>query len=275
MISKLNMYDLISIEELKPYMLSEVNIQTTKLLDNKKSQSNNFLNKFHDVPKKLIQINYSKKYSKYNEPTNIYTTDQFKDKLFWCFYKILNNLEDKDLQEINGFEVEKKFKFNTVEKLKENRILLKNQKIKRLLVEDDLVNNNKITLKTFECLCLIYNINVILFKNDKLYTIFSHNSVSENDIKNIVIDNFNLIELTYQNNYNNFDVSILDNINQTDLHEKLSLLYFVNNLDKPIKSITNYKLNDLSNIALKLNIDTKNLVKPTKQILYNLILKNL
>lgn len=271
MISKLNTHDLISIEELKPYMLLEVNIQTTKLLDNNKSPSNNF----HDVPKKLIQINYSKKYSKYNEPTNIYNIDQFKDKLFWCFYKILNNLEDKDLQEINGFEVEKKFKFNTVEKLKENRVLLKTQKIKRFSVEDELVNNNKITLKTFECLCLIYNINVILFKNDKLYTIFSYNNISENDIKNIVIDNYNVVELTYQNNYNNFDVTIVDNINQTDLHEKLSLLYFVNNLDKPIKSITNYKLNDLSNIALKLNIDTKNLVKPTKQILYNLILKNL
>jgi hypothetical protein len=271
MISKLNTEDFINIKDITPYMLTEVNNVATKILDNKKSQSNYF----HDIPKKLIQINYSKKYSKYNEPNNIYNIDQFKDKLFWCFYKILNNLEDRDLQEINGFEVEKKFKFNTVEKLKENRVLLKNQKIKRFSVEDDLVNNNKITLKTFECLCLIYKINVILLKDNKLYTIFSYNSISEDDIKNIVIDNYNLVELSNQNNYNNFDINIIDNISQTDLLEKLSLLYFVKDLDKPIKSITNYKLNDLSNIACKLNIDTKKIVKPTKQILYNLILKNL
>lgn len=271
MINKLNINDNINIESFRPFMLTEVNIITTKLLDNNKSQSNNF----HDVPNKLVKINYSKKYSKYNEPKNIYNIDHFKDKLFWCFYKLLNNLEDEDLKQINGFEVEKKFKFNTVEKLKENRVLLKNQKIKRFSVEDDLVNNNKITLKTFECLCLIYNINVILFKNDKLYTIFSHNNVSEDDIKNIVIDNYNIVELINQNNYNNFDINIVNNMSQTDLHKKLSLLYFVNNLEKPIKSITNYKLNELSNIVSKLNIDTKNLVKPTKQILYNLILKNL
>ena len=269
MISKLNTEDFINVKDLTPYMLTEVNNDATKILDNKKSQSNYF----HDIPKKLIQINYSKKYSKYNEPNNIYNIDQFKDKLFWCFYKLLNKLEDEDLKQLNGFEIEKKFKFNTIEKLKENRILLKNKKINRLSVQDDLINNNKITLKTFQCLCLIYKINVILLKNNKLYTIFSVDNID--NINSLTLDNYNVIELIYQNNYGDFTINIINNINEKDLLDKLDNLYFVIELEKPLKSITSYKLCDLINIVSKLNIDNKILVKPTKQHLYNLILKNL
>ena len=42
------------------------------------------------VPRNRVQINYSKKYSKYNEPFRINNHKNFADKLFWIFYKIIN-----------------------------------------------------------------------------------------------------------------------------------------------------------------------------------------
>jgi hypothetical protein len=39
------------------------------------------------VPRNRVQINYSKKYSKYNEPFRINNHKNFADKLFWIFYK--------------------------------------------------------------------------------------------------------------------------------------------------------------------------------------------
>ena len=59
------------------------------------------------VPRSRVQINYSKKYSKYNEPFKINNHKNFADKLFWIFYKIINKLNDIDLEHINSFKIMK------------------------------------------------------------------------------------------------------------------------------------------------------------------------
>ena len=270
MISNLKIDKAIDLNQLKNLMLTEVIETNTK---QKQSISTEINKKLFNVPNRMIQINYSKKYSKYNEPVNVDNINQFKDKLFWCFYKLLNNLEDVNLDQINKFETEKTFKFNTVEKLKNHKQLVKNNKIKKATVEDDLVNNNKITLKTFQCLCLIYKINIVLIKNNKLYTVFGYDD--DDTKKTINCNNFNIIEINYKNNYNDFDINIINDISEHDLSIKLNTLYFVDDLEKPFKSITNYKLNELLEIANKLKIDLSDIKKPRKQDLYSLIMKNL
>lgn len=95
------------------------------------------------VPRSRVQINYTKKYSKYNEPFKINNHKNFADKLFWIFYKIVNNLNDTDLEHINSFKIMKEFKINSVEKLKNQKNILKDFKIQKGLVEDDLTNNEK------------------------------------------------------------------------------------------------------------------------------------
>ena len=258
----------INLNEISQFMLTAI-----KQFDTKQSISKNNTINLPNVPSRMIKINYVKKYSKYNEPTNINNINQFKDKLFWCFYKLLNNLEDVNLEQINKFETEKTFKFNTVEKLKNNKQLLKNNKMKKTTLEDDLINNTKITLKTFQGLCLIYKINIVLIKNAKLYTVFGYDD--DDTKKSITCENYNIIEINYNNNYNDFDINIINKITKDDLEKKLTALYFVDDLEKPFKSITNYKLNELLEIANKFKIDLSDIKKPRKQDLYSLIMKNL
>ena len=80
----------------------ESNIQHESNNSNSNSNSNSSSNKFNNlrkqniivtpgVPRSRVQINYTKKLSKYNEPFKINNHKNFADKLFWMFYKIINN----------------------------------------------------------------------------------------------------------------------------------------------------------------------------------------
>ena len=62
-----------------------------------------------------------------------------------------------------------------------------------------------------------------------------------------------------------------------DLKNMLSNYYYVENLDKPLKAYSSYKLIDLTNICAKLNIlvSNNNANPKKKQDLYEDILKKL
>ena len=181
---------------------------------------------------------------------------------------------DKDLENINSFTVEKEFKIKTIDTVRKNRSLLKNSKIRKNFVEDELLNNKFITLHTLECLCLIYNINLIIIKDNKTYTIFS----SDKDDNEINIDNYKVIRLNYNNSSNiskNFEVIIEDTMTDNELHAIISSCYYIEKLDKPMKAYTSYKLTELIIIANKLNITicNDNAKSRKKSELYEDILK--
>ena len=83
-----------------------------------------------------------------------------KDKLFWCFYIILNGYEDYEMNHSSSFSIEKKLKIETVEKLKSVKEKLKELKLKRTELEDELVNKPMITLKGLCALCLVHNVSI-------------------------------------------------------------------------------------------------------------------
>ena len=62
-----------------------------------------------NIPLSRVEINYSKKYSKYNEPFKITNHKNFQDKLFWLFYKLINNFVDSDLESLNSFTINSRF----------------------------------------------------------------------------------------------------------------------------------------------------------------------
>ena len=128
------------VESVKSYESSDANVKsnsnsnptfnlnsTPNLNSNKYNKQNIVVNS--GVPRSRVQINYTKKLSKYNEPFKINNHKNFADKLFWIFYKIVNNLNDVDLEHINSFKVMKEFKINSVEKLQTQKNILKNFKI--------------------------------------------------------------------------------------------------------------------------------------------------
>ena len=276
-----NTFDISSLEK---YMLHNIDYtiinsnNTNNNNSNNSNNSNNNSNNSNNVDtKQNIYVKYTKKYSKYNEPIFLKKNNNFTDKLFWCFYKLLNNLLDKDLEHENCFKLEKDFKYGIVEKIRKNKSLLKSAKIRKFNVEDDLINNKCITLQTFECLCLIHNLNVILIKNNA-YTCYCYDL----DNKTININNYKIIELdcgekNENNNYKINKVEILDKIAEYELQDRINKMFYIENLEKPLKAFSSYKLDELISISEKLNIniyDTNN-KKRKKQELYSDILNYL
>lgn len=229
------------------------------------------------VPRSRVQINYTKKYSKYNEPFKINNHKNFADKLFWIFYKIVNNLNDTDLEHINSFKIMKEFKINSVEKLKNQKNILKDFKIQKGLVEDDLTNNEKISFKTFHALCVLYLVNVLLIRDNNTYCVLCTN----NDEKVINLQNYKLIKISnvkLSAGFNNFDIELVNNsFTEQELQNILKSYYVIENIEKPLKAFSNYKLDDLVNIAEKLNINIydEHTKKKKKQELYENILQKL
>ena len=272
------------VESVKSYESSDANLNSNSN-PNPNLNPNPNPNKFKKqnivvnsgVPKSRVQINYTKKLSKYNEPFKINNHKNFADKLFWIFYKIINNLNDVDLEHINSFKIMKEFKINSVEKLKNQKNILKDFKIQKGLVEDDLTNNEKISFKTFHGLCVLYLVNVLLIRDYNTYCVLCTN----NDEKVINLQNYKLLKISnvkMSTGFNNFDIELVNNsFTEEDLQQILKSYYAIENIEKPLKAFSNYKLDDLVNIAEKLSITLydENAKKKKKQELYENIIQKL
>ena len=155
-----------------------------------------------------------------------------EDLLFWTIYKIVN----KDLINTtsSNFKTEKDFKIKSIEDLRKIKSKLKTYKISLIDVENQLLNDKKIGLQAFFALALLFDLNIFYITNNKFYE-FNCNpdssvTVIKNNSNNITIED-NGIDY-YRENY-----------------------FQIENLSKPIKSITSYNKNELLVIAKKLNVN--------------------
>jgi len=270
----------INLDELKQYMLydlksNETTNTTINTNTNTTTNTNTNIIEKMAVPRSQIQIKYTKKFSKYYEPIKINNSKNFADKLFWVFYKLLNNFTNSDLENINSFKTMKDFKINCVEKIRLQKNILKEFKIQRMCVEDDLTNNEKISFKTFHALCILYLINVIVIRDNNTYCVLCSN----NDEKVINIKNYKLIEISnikISEAFNNFDVELVS-YTEEELQTILKSYYNIESIEKPIKAFSSYNLSDLTNIAIKLSITIfdEHGKKKKKQDLYENIIKKL
>ena len=228
-----------------------------------------------NIPLSRVKIDYSKKYSKYNEPFKITNHKNFQDKLFWLFYKLINNFDDSDLETLNSFTIMKDFKFGVVEKLRSQKNSLKHFKISKSFVEDDLTNNEKISFKTFHALCVLYLINVIILRSNNSYCVLCCN----NDEKVYNLQNYKVLQLSNEKmsaQFNNFDVELLNgSISEEELQTYLVTYFHIENIEKPLKAFSSYKLDDLTKLAeqLSITIYDENGKKRKKQDLYEKIVQ--
>ena len=164
-----------------------------------------------------------------------------KDKLFWCFYLIKNGELKYELIDNKSIITEKQLKIGYVEKLRNYKQIIKQYKFTTLSnIENNLANEDKISINTFLTLCVIENINVYLIKKNTYYELCMNDS---NDIFLIYV-------------LNNGKFGYEKNINKTDNIK--STFFKLDNMEKPIKSITYYKVSDLLEICNKLSIETIN-----------------
>ena len=179
------------------------------------------------------------------------------DKLYWLYF-ILNNGYDVYNQTKRGFQVEKKHKFDIIEKVDKFKCHLKDFKLKASLLIEDLGTSNNINFTSFLSLCCMSHINLFVYKN-KIGCFYNFN---EDTSKYYVFDYVN--KRLYKSP-----------------SEKASLdnkFILVSNLDKPLKAMSSYKKQDILEFATKLDINhykVNSSKQKTKQELYNEILENI
>ena len=123
--------------------------------------------------KKILSIPIKKKVIK--EET--FYIPHSKDKLFWCYYILMNGIDGYELLDTKKFTEEKTQKINLVEKLRSKKDMLKKYKWKKNTIEADLVYSNEISIETFMCICAISNINIAIIKNRCIYTLENRKAV--------------------------------------------------------------------------------------------------
>ena len=160
------------------------------------------------------------------------------DPLFYCIFNKMNNhdITHIDYSKIN--ETQEKMKI--AEKL--DTIKFKNKD----KIMENLMYEKKINMKTFNALCMYYKVNVMFVKDNIFLKMFYNDKINDN------INEF----YTLNEHYN-----FIENI---DVSEK----YEIVNIDKPFKSVSSYKLDELKDISrlLHLPCDLK------KQLLYDSII---
>ena len=103
---------------------------------------------------------------------------------------------------------------------------------------------------------------------------------TNNDEKVINLQNYKLLKISnvkLSAEFNNFDIELVDSFTEEELQKILNSYYVIENIEKPLKAFSNYKLDELVFIAQKLNINIydEHAKKKKKQELYENILQKL
>jgi hypothetical protein len=186
---------------------------------------------------------------------DVFLTPSHKDKLFWCFYILKFGEDSYDSVYKNVFKTEKAFKLNAAEDLINNEPLLKAHKLKRINIENDLINEKTITISCLYALCLIYKVNILYVVNRTFYKFIGDAGASINVLKKD----------------KKGDIGIVKTINVDTITNDF---YEILNHAKPILSFSAYKLAELQDIAHKVEVALINELgkKKTKKKLYEDIL---
>jgi len=187
-----------------------------------------------------------------------------KDTLFWCYYINKYGIDKYFDNKKRSFVVEHDYKISIIEKIQNMKDELKLNKIKKLVVEDELINRAKIEIASIKLLMLLDNENLLLIKKNCYQKI-----VFNRDKLELSVDNYNVIFCDVDNYY------LQKNLNDRELVDIINKSYEIDNFDKPLKGVSSYKLDELHEICKKLNIGlSSNLGKnKTKQVLYTEILE--
>ena len=255
-----NKYDIL-FDNLKPFMFNKDRIEGVTV------NEADTLNKTLSEPLQPLQTPYKK-------IEKIYTSflPREKDKLFWCFFVMKNGFVeyeklrlDIDNNECINMVTEKKLKIDYVNKLRENKTIIKKYKIASLTdIENYLVNESVIDIKTFLTLCILEELSVLYIKKNSYYELNFVSSDIESSKQHVILCH-TPFKYTYE-----FEKT------QMDVQKYKDDLYKLDNIDKPIKAFSSYKLGELVDICNKLSIEIINpstQKKKTKQELYESILQ--
>ena len=265
-----NKYDIL-LDNLKPFMFNNGRIDMLNQVESSDKVMNNNSIKSQKQPQSQSQPQpQPQPQPQIKIPASFLPRE--KDKLFWCFFVMKNGFVeyeklrlDIDTNECINMVVEKKLKIDYVNKLRENKTIIKKYKIASLTdIENYLVNESVIDIKTFLTLCILEELSVLYIKKKSYYDLNFISSDTKSCKQHIILFH-TPFKYTYE-----FEKT------QMDIEKYKTDLYKLDNIDKPIKAFSSYKLGDLTEICSKLSIEIINPAtqkKKTKQELYESILQ--
>jgi len=188
-----------------------------------------------------------------------------KDTLFWCFYAMKHGIDRYDMLDNTHFIVEKQEKFKYIELIRQKKDVLKMNKIKPISdLEDDLANKEAIGIKTFIALSILEGFNIIILDNRTFFE-----SVNTDDKA------VHVIQKDPQTKKFFYD----DACSEDKANNYKETYYKLDTMDKKIKAISSYKLEELMEIAKKLGVDfslkTNQGKKISKKDVYESIICNI
>ena len=227
---------------LQYYILDKNNIQKYLTINNNNNNNNN-----------AKKINNCKK--------NIFIPNH-KDSLFWCFYIIKNGEFSYEKMPNKNFLVAKQNKIELIKNIRENKEKIKKYKFNSISnIEDNLANQDNLNISTFLTLCAIENINIVFIRKKTYYE--------------LIVDDTEKIYIVYEyEKYPPHRYGFEDSTNEKREYIRKNF-YNIDSVEKPIKSLTYYKLDDLIVICNKLaiEINNENGKKKTKKDLYESIVQ--
>ena len=241
--------------EYEPYILNDYNMSLYL-----KYKLNNTSNKY-------ISQEINKPINKsINKPINTQINKDIffpkeQDSLFWCYYIISSGESNYEMINVKNSLVAKQFKINYINKIRTNKQLVKTYKFDTITnIESNLAHDNNINIKTVMSLCVIDKINLIFVSKNTYYELLM------NDSEEIYV----IRELGNYSRKYGFEIA-----NSNLLEEIRTTLYKIEILDKPIKSLSSYKVKELIDICNKLAIEIKNNIgkNKTKNELYESLIQ--
>ena len=237
--------------------------------------------KHNEIHSRQVEKHSSKQTIRTKHENKKYFIPGKKDQLFWLFY-ILNFGHDAyNMIGSNEFTHEKETKISYIQRVKENKSMLRSMKFNKLSeVESELLNDSTISLKTFHVLCILENIEFIYL--DK-HIFYSYPALDIDDLEKRVnlSPNTSTLDEHFENEpkhkinviHKVHDQYGFEYVNNKLLLNYIKNRYVIDNLEHPLYSVGHYKLDEIKLIASKLNIPLCDEVgKPLKkQQLYDVI----
>jgi len=192
------------------------------------------------------------------------------DTLFWIFYIIINGFAEYELIGTNDFEIEQTEKYKLIEFLRKNECkqLLKQHKITKIKedIENELGHTSRISHKTFISLCICYKLNILFIYRKRCFQL--HGGTPEDTIH--VIHQY---DPPIENPHGRFKYAYEIEPTNEDITKYKSNEYFNwENIDKPLRCISYYKVKDLLDICILLKLNEEDYIKLNKPELYEFIL---
>lgn len=180
-----------------------------------------------------------------------------RDTLFWCFYIMkYGDIQYETLDVINVV-IEKKLKYECIEKIRENKQMIKTYKYATMShLENQLANEKNIDLPTFLTLCVLENMNVFHIHNKTWFEL----RMNDGD-QFFILNKMDRTGTTKHgmHGYSCIACTTTNPITNQQLQTYKSNMFQITNIEKPLKALSSYKVSELIEICNQLGLNIVNL----------------